>query len=53
MSRTVKFSAHGAFYRAEARSDGEGWMITVYRNGSLASVIASIEGRRIRSTIAP
>jgi len=38
MSRTVKFTAHGAFYRAEARADGERWMIAVYRNGSLATV---------------
>jgi len=38
VSRTDKFTAHGAFYRAEARTDGERWMITVYRNGSLATV---------------
>ena len=38
MSRTDKFTAHGAFYRAEARADGERWMIAVYRNGSLATV---------------
>ena len=37
MSRTDKFTAHGAFYRAEARADDERWMITVYRNGSLVS----------------
>jgi hypothetical protein len=37
MSRTDKFTAHGAFYRSEARPDAERWMITIYRNGSLAT----------------
>jgi len=44
MSRTDKFTAHGAFYRAEARADGESWMITLYRNGSLATVTAEYRG---------
>jgi hypothetical protein len=44
MSRTDKFTAHGAFYRAEARADGESWMITLYRNGSLATVTGEYRG---------
>jgi hypothetical protein len=44
MSRTDKFRAHDAFYRAEARPDGEKWMIAVYRNGSLASVTGEYPG---------
>jgi hypothetical protein len=44
MSRTDKFTAHGAFYRAEARPDDERWMITVYRNGSLATVTGEYRG---------
>ena len=39
MSRTDKFTTHGAFYRSEARPlpGGERWTITVYRNGSVAT----------------
>jgi hypothetical protein len=38
MSRTDKFTALGVFYRAKARPNGDRWMITVYLNGSLATL---------------
>src|SRR5271157_4862066 len=34
MSRTSRFMAHGAFFRAEARATGERWRVKVFRNGS-------------------
>jgi hypothetical protein len=33
MSRTYRFMAHGAFFRAEARATRERWMVRVFRNG--------------------
>ena len=34
MSRTYKFMAHDAFFRAEARATRERWRVKVFRNGS-------------------
>jgi len=34
MSRTYRFMAHGAFFRAEARATQERWRVKVFRNGS-------------------
>jgi hypothetical protein len=54
MSRTFRFMAHGAFFRAEARATRERWMVRVFRNGRFivdtGGQLGALDDRALAST---